>query len=164
MIEDLINKHLSCNTETGQVFWKEPNGTKCKAGTEAGSMRSDGRVFIRLKGHQLYRYRVVWYFATGKYPKKQIDHKDRNKANDSYSNLREVSNELNSWNKGANCNNKTGYKGVYQSGNRFIANIHMKGKTKYLGTFPTALDAFRYRELVESDYIKSLSEINQDSM
>lgn len=161
-MEDLINKYLSCNIETGQVFWKEPNGTKCKVGAEAGSMRSDGRVFIRLKGHQLYRYRVVWYFAIGKYPTKQIDHKDRNRANDSYYNLREVSNEINSWNKGANSNNKTGYKGVYQSGNRFIANIHVKGKTKYLGTFSTALEAFKCRESVEFDYIKSLGDINRD--
>lgn len=150
MIEGLLRTYFDCDLKSGKVFWKIDNGTKCRKGMEAGTLRPEGRTIIRLKGHNLYRYRVVWFFATGKMPSEQIDHIDRNCSNDSIYNLRDVSNEVNSWNRGPNLNNKLGIKGVYQSGRRFVANIHIRGKTLYIGTFDTAEEAYAARLQAET--------------
>lgn len=110
-------------------------------------------MLIRLKGRAIYRYHVIWYFANGVLPKDQIDHIDRNPSNDSIGNLREVNNENNSWNKGLNSNNTSGAKGVYlNSRGKYIANIHIKGKTKYLGTFSTLEEAVSVRNRAEEDH------------
>ncbi|WHS68309.1 hypothetical protein [Lundtoftevirus Lu221] len=100
----------------------------------------------------LYRYRVIWYFYKGVLPSKQIDHIDRNPSNDSCDNLREVTNECNSWNKGLNSNNTTGIKGVYLQKGKYIANISIDGKTLYLGTFLTKEQAEVARQSAESGH------------
>lgn len=158
MIEDLLDHFFVCDLSSGKVFWRVHNGTKCRAGNEAGTLRKDGRVIIKLKGHQIYRYHIIWYFSHGYLPKEQIDHIDRDRSNDSISNLREVSNEQNSWNKGLNKNNTSGCKGVYKNKNKnkFIAQITIKGKTCYLGSFETRKLASEVREFVETKYAESV--------
>lgn len=68
-----------------------------------------------------------------------IDHIDRNKNNNSLDNLRWVPQSLNALNTKLYKNNKTGYKGVQISGDRFKA-IY---KNKYLGRFDTAFEAYQ---------------------
>lgn len=153
MIEDLLDEFFVCDLSSGKVFWRIHNGTKCRRGGEAGTSKKDGRVLIRLKGRAIYRYHIIWYFANGVLPKDQIDHIDRNPSNDSIGNLREVNNENNSWNKGLNSNNTSGAKGVYlNSRGKYIANIHIRGKTKYLGTFSTLEEAVSVRNRAEEDH------------
>lgn len=157
MIEELLDKYFDCDLSSGKVFWKVHNGTKCRKGMEVGSIRKDGRCLIRIKGHQVYRYHVIWYSANGYLPEDQIDHIDRNLSNDSISNLREVNNEVNSWNKGLNINNTSGVKGVYlNKKGKYISNISIKGRTKYLGSFDTLEEATKSRVEYERNYISEL--------
>lgn len=156
MIEELLDHFFVCDLTSGKVFWRVHNGTKCRAGNESGTLRKDGRVIVKLKGYQIYRYHVIWYFSHGFLPKNQIDHIDRDRSNDSINNLREVSNEQNSWNKGLNRNNTSGYKGVYKQRNRFVAQITIKGKTHYLGSFETEEKAFEVRASVENVHIEGI--------
>ena len=37
--------------------------------------------------------------------------------------------------------NRSGYRGVTRSGNRFVARVNWQNVNHYLGTFPTAIDA-----------------------
>lgn len=73
----------------------------------------------------------------------ETDHIDGNKLNNTRSNLRICSHMENMRNRGRQKNNTTGFKGVYfqKSKNRFVAQINIGGKPKYLGSFQSAEEA-----------------------
>lgn len=71
----------------------------------------------------------------------RVDHINGNGLDNRMRNLRVCSNSQNLCNRGAQLNNKTGYKGVDQTGKRFSARIKHLGHKRHLGTFDTAEDA-----------------------
>ena len=66
------------------------------------------------------------------------------------SNLRETT--QNSKNKSLYKNNTTGFSGVYKKGNKFAAQINGKNTFKYLGSFKTAEEAYRVKQVAEQQY------------
>ena len=88
------------------------------------------------KRKKYYIQRIIAYAYLGldlDNPKIQIDHVNRNRLDNCVSNLRLVSNQENSFNRNA--------KGYYKHYNRYVANIHINGKTIYLGSFETKEEA-----------------------
>ncbi|QYC96916.1 HNH endonuclease [Escherichia phage IME267] len=152
----IIHDFFEANFETGQVYWKVRRGTKIRAGDEAGCIDSLGRWKLCCQGFTFRRYQVIWCLKHGTFPETQIDHINRNPLDDRLSNLRLVTNEVNSWNKGLNSNNRSGVKGVYLSKGRYIANIFIQGKTLYLGTFDTLEEAAKCRQEKEQEHVSSI--------
>lgn len=86
-------------------------------------------------------------------PKVQVDHIDGDSLNNRRSNLRVATNCENMRNRGPQSNNRTRYKGVYQDGNIFIAQIKPSPDKPrmYLGSYPTAeLAAAAYDRAAET--------------
>jgi hypothetical protein len=73
----------------------------------------------------------------------QIDHKNGDTLDNRRSELRFATNHQNAMNSKLRKNNKSGFKGVSYSAseNRWIANICLHGKCKYLGGFDTREEA-----------------------
>lgn len=73
-----------------------------------------------------------------------VDHKDCNPLNNTRSNIRLASHNQNAQNASISKRNTTGYKGVTyrKSTNRYRALIAVNGKTRELGTFLTAEEAY----------------------
>lgn len=67
------------------------------------------------------------------------DHKNRNSLDNRRSNLRIATRSQNNANSKARRNSFP--RGVYQSGNRFIAGISQNGRFRFLGRFNTAIEA-----------------------
>jgi len=90
---------------------------------------------------------------TGEWPKNQIDHIDREKSNNRFSNLREANNAQNNSNRPAQQNNKSGYKGVSPVNRRlpWVAQIRVAGKSIWLGRFET-------KELAYAAYCRAAKE------
>ncbi len=110
-----------------------------KAGMAAGSLRRDGYVYVMFDGQRALAHRFAWLYMTGKWPTKEIDHIDGNKANNAFANLRQVSRQANTENKRkAKRTSTTGLLGVVKCRNRFVAAITHSGKRTYLGVFETA--------------------------
>lgn len=82
------------------------------------------------------------------------DHIDRNKLNNSRSNLRMVKPIINKQNQGMYRNNTSGAKGVYWARNRnkWMAYIRDKGKMIGLGYFVNFQDAIEARKIAEIKY------------
>ncbi len=82
-------------------------------------------------------------YKTGKWPKKDIDHKDRIKYHNWFSNLRDRSQKSNMRNYGNPKNNTSSVKGVCFDikAKKWLARIKINNKQKYLGRFDNFDDA-----------------------
>lgn len=143
--EELLH-YFTYEEETGFLYWKNPASRRVKAGGRAGCL-AHGYYCVSVKGVLLYAHRVIWCMITGNWPKHQLDHKDRDRANNRMYNLREVTNQKNSLNKGVISSNTSGVTGVYlNTRGKYTAQITIDGKTKSLGSFSNIEDAIRKRE------------------
>lgn len=87
-----------------------------------------------------------------------VDHINRNKLDNRKKNLRICDKRLNSINRDLQCNNTTGYKGVYldKRNNTWNARVTVKGETIHLGTYKTMQEAIKARKAGEEKYYKPL--------
>ena len=85
---------LSYDPETG-VFTRL---TGKHSGKPAGCLSKKGAVQVYVRGRIYLAHRLAWLYVTGEWPKNQIDHKDRNPANNVLDNLREATHAQNSQN------------------------------------------------------------------
>jgi len=88
------------------------------------------------KGKYVYLHRFILQAKNGEI----VDHKDRNKHNNSRNNLRIASKSLNNYNR--DVKNELG-RGIYYDkyGERFRACISYKNKTIKIGSFKTEIEA-----------------------
>jgi hypothetical protein len=100
---------------------------------------------------------VAWYLHTGEDPGNlQIDHIDRNRSNNKFSNLCLANSTEDNLNNDTN-KSKTGIKGVYVSASGFYAQISLKGKNYHLGHTKTIEQAIKLREdAIQKHYNTSL--------
>lgn len=98
-----------------------------------------GRIF-RIK---LYAHRAAWVIHHGEWPELFIDHVNGVRADNRISNLRLASDTENGWNRGANNNNTTGFKGVTHDrrDGYYYARIMANGTYRSLGRAKTASEA-----------------------
>lgn len=77
------------------------------------------------------------------FPKEQVDHINMNKLDNRRSNLRVATNSQNKANGKKYVNNNSGYKGVYYEKllGKYRAYVNEGGVRKYLGSYPTAMEA-----------------------
>jgi hypothetical protein len=130
------------------------DGLYRKDGTRAGSLRKDGYRVINVskpKKCQMLEHRAVWLMTHGYLPI-ELDHIDRNKSNNSISNLRECSRSENNLNKELQKNNTVGCAGVYfhRNSQKYRAEIKKNRKTTSLGYFNTIQEAISARKLAET--------------
>lgn len=110
------------------------------AGLGAGNINSRGYFNVEINGRNYKCHRVIWKLITSSDPVGELDHKDTNKQNNAWINLREATRQENIFNQSLRKNNTTGYKGVsyHRLTRRFQASIRENGKKKHLGLFETA--------------------------
>jgi hypothetical protein len=83
------------------------------------------------------------FWMTGQWPRYQMDHKNRNRSDDRWSNLRQATRSQNQGNR-INSNNSLGLKGVCWEADRRKYKAYIEGKdgrTINLGRFNTAAEA-----------------------
>ena len=132
------------NAETGEIIRKSD-------GKIAGSPNNKGYWSICIN-YKLYKsHRIAWAMMTGEWPKKQIDHINLNRSDNSWKNLRLADNSQNNANNNRVRSN-TGVKGVTllmsgSSKGKYYAQIVVRNKHIYLGLFNTLEEASRaYKE------------------
>ena len=128
---------LTYDPETGDFFWKVRSG-RLVAGSLAGKTTKRGYRMLLVKGKHYQAHRAAWLFHYGDWPDGQIDHINRDPADNRISNLRVVSGS-------ENCRNKrhagtSGYRGVtfHKKSSKWQASACLPHqKPKYLGLFDT---------------------------
>ena len=98
---------------------------------------------IAIFGELYYAHRLAWLWMTGAWPINEIDHKDCDKLNNRWSNLREATCGQNKANIRALVHKTTSLKGVNFNKKRgdYQAAIQVNRNRIHLGYFSTAADA-----------------------
>lgn len=126
--------------ETG-VFMHRINRGKIKAGTVAGKMHNQGYQIITVSGKGYLAHRLAWFYMTAQWPANDVDHIDLNRLNNKFSNLRDVTRQVNQQNaiQAKASNKSSGLLGVSlcrQTG-RWAVQIRINGKKRHIGRFDT---------------------------
>jgi hypothetical protein len=111
-------------------------------GKQAGSVCDNGYVEINLGKRRCFAHRLAFLIMTGEIPA-YIDHKDGDKANNRWENLRACNMSQNMANRGPTLKSTSGVKGVYlhKPSGRWRAQIMVAYKSIHLGYFKTIEDA-----------------------
>lgn len=124
--------------ETGLFRWRYGSHNRMvKPWDVAGRSDNKGYVNITLRGRTYKAHRLAWLYMTGSFPSFLIDHKNRNKSDNSFDNLREVNKTQNNWNTSIRIDNKSGVKGVHfcKTWKRWIASVRVNGIRHHVGRF-----------------------------
>ena len=101
---------------------------------------------FRVLGIKYQSHRLAWLYVKGYFPENDIDHKDGVRDNNRIDNLREVSRRCNLQNCKISTANTSGFKGVSRRGYKWEACASLDGKTIYIGTYSTVLEAALARQ------------------
>lgn len=138
---DWIREVLEYNPITGEFFWLK-SGHGISPGDVAGSVYANGYRYIQIEGEDYRAGRLAWFFVTGTDPVAFIDHKNKDRDDNRFENLREATNSENQANAWWSTNT-SGFKGVswQKSRGQWAAAITVDGKAKFLGRFKTRVEA-----------------------
>jgi hypothetical protein len=130
-----LRKCLIYDPASGLFRWKSGRRAMAIAGTQ----NSLGYIRIKIDQVSLGASRIAWAMMTGEWPQRDVDHRDRHKGNNRWSNLRLATEAQNKANSKVDSRNTVGMKGaVYISKRRcWRAQIIIAGKARHLGHFPT---------------------------
>ena len=136
---------LAYDPDTGAVRWRIRVGGRAVAGAIVGNVcKTSGYRNIRIDKKPYRLHRVIWLMQKGEWPF-QIDHRNRDRSDNHWDNLRETCDALNLQNvEKARKDSTTGLKGVHADARRpgrFNAIIKRDGQHYWLGTFDTAEEA-----------------------
>ena len=141
LTQERLKECLHYDPDTGLFTWKIRTSNRIKIGEIAGYINPHNRGYVAIKfdGKLYYAHRLAWLYMTNEWIN-EIDHEDRNKSNNVWTNLRDVrSRQQNLFNQNIRIDNTTGYKGVYwhEIAQKWMASITHDYKQIYLGLFQT---------------------------
>ncbi|WP_298702471.1 HNH endonuclease [uncultured Brevundimonas sp.] len=131
-----LREMLEYDPETGELFWRR---------RPAGTINSEGYSQVSIDGKTILSHRVIFAMMTGAFPSEEIDHKDRDRANNKWDNLKPASRSQNMMNTGLLPSNTTGFRGVswHKKTGAWHAKITVQGVKHHLGYFDTVEEAAR---------------------
>lgn len=136
LTQERLKDLLHYDPETGVFCWKVRKALRLQAGDIAGGIdMSEGYHKIKIDGQTLKGHRLAHLYMTGTWPEAQIDHINRDRADNRWSNLRQASSQDNTRNAKCYVTNSIGIKGVsYRPLSQvYIVRITNDGRTYYLG-------------------------------
>ena len=140
---EFLHQVLTYDPDTGFFHWKARSSLAWNrrwAGKRAGSLNDHGYRFLKIsvRGRNLNvtEHRVAWAMQTGAWPFHDIDHENRQRADNRFINLRDFTALQNAQ------NTAPGW-GAYPNGNSgtWRASICVNGVYRWLGCFPSETEA-----------------------
>jgi hypothetical protein len=146
---DQLRTLLHYNAKTGAFTWRRRDrlGHYARtwntryAGKVAGTPTvPHGYIQIMVNEELYLAHRLAHLWMTGAWPASEIDHRDGNRANNRWNNLRVATSSQNKMNGGRRSDNTSGYRGVRFDKRRgiWVAEIYANGIKHHIGYFQTA--------------------------
>ena len=153
---DELRSILHYNPLTG-VFTRRKSAGGRMAGKVSGSPTADGYTKIGVSRKSYKAHRLAWLYVYGTWPTYQIDHINRDRADNRICNLRDVTHQQNLCNTNTYSNNTSGHKGVRYCDGKFVARIRVNYRLVNLGYFKTFDEAVAARVAAEKLYWAELA-------
>jgi hypothetical protein len=134
MDKPTIKKILKYCPLTGEFTWRI--GTH--KGRRAGALTSNGYRKVVIKGREYLEHRVAFLYMKGYLPVLDVDHRNCQRSDNRWINLRIVDRRTNSHNRSrCNKNNRSGFAGAheYRKGMWAAQIVLEDGNKKHLGVF-----------------------------
>ena len=158
-----LQECFTLDEATSKLYWRERPRSHFKrdaewkrhnrkfAGTEALCTINESGYLYGALGRKLYlTHRVIWKLVTAAEPPPVLDHRDGNKQNPAFENLREATHVQNARHRKRG-NRLSGYRGVYPSRQKWMARMNSPHRM-YLGMFDTPEEAFAARVAAEKKF------------
>lgn len=127
------------NKETGDFIW-------IKTGILAGHVDNSGYVRITINGRRFLAHRLAWLYVYEEWPKDRLDHKNRNRSDNRWDNLRAANDAQNVMNRNVKKDNFLGIKGIrlHECG-KYQARIFANGKfrTRVCNSLEEAISIYK---------------------
>lgn len=151
--QEQLKEELNYDRNTGVFTRAKANNRRFKVGEEVG-YTVDGYKMSKVLGKSYMLHRLAWLYEYGVLPTEQIDHIDHDRTNNRISNLRLVKHSDNAKNQTKRCTNTSGHTGVVwnKANQKWIAQIKVDYKYKYLGSFENKEKAIEMRKQAEIEY------------
>ena len=136
-----VRELFSYDPNTGLLTRKVRTSTSTRIGEVAGGKNGEGYWTVKVDGVGVLAHRIAWAIVKGEWPPK-LDHRDLNKSNNAWGNLREATSSQNTANCPRRSDNTSGYKGVSFFAGKWKAQTAKDNRVIYLGLFDTPEDAY----------------------
>lgn len=83
-----LKQILHYSPTTGVFKWLVVSSSRTRPGTIAGSTDDKGYIQITINKKKYAAHRLAWFYIKGEWPLNTIDHKDLNRSNNRWLNLR----------------------------------------------------------------------------
>jgi hypothetical protein len=130
-----VREALEYDAGTGAMTWRVGRFAGKRAGGEKPG--AHGYRYVYLDGVNYREHRLIWFWVHGRWPPRDVDHRDLRRSNNRLDNLRESDETGNRANVKPSRRNSSGRKGVHWHAGaaKWNAKITAKGKTEHLGLF-----------------------------
>ena len=139
LTQEYLRSLFDYDAETGVFTRLKATGSRAKTGAVVGTNDGTGYLQTSIQGKKYRLHRLAYLYVTGFFPADDIDHKDRNRSNNAWANLRSVTRAENTHNKGMSRSNTSGFLGVsWVPGiSKWESRIGVAGKSRILGYHAT---------------------------
>ncbi len=155
-----LKQAFDYDPETGFFTWKIKIGTAFP-GKVVKVIANDEKapyIYVCIDNERHYAHRLAWFYMTGAWPEKGIDHKNGQHSDNRWENLRQATQRQNICNARLRKDNKAGAKGVClpTKEKRWVAQL----SSKRIGSFSTKEEAqAAYAEAAKKAYGEFFREI-----
>jgi len=171
---DIVREFLDYNPETGKFRWKFRDRKYCKddrswkiwnsknAGNSTGNPHHSGYQVIIIFKKRYQAHRLAWLYVYGEWPENDLDHINHIKDDNRIENLRDVTNSQNHMNRSIQTGRTSQYKGVswHKRDQKWMAQIKINGKKKYLGYFTIEEDAAKAYDKAALEHFGEYANLN----
>ena len=154
LTQERLKELLHYNAATGIFTRLKSKGPIANKGAIAGSIHVRGYRHIKIDSVGYKAHRLAFLYIDGAFPEGGVDHINKIKDDNSFSNLRAVSHSENMRNRKKPGNNTSGVVGVYwhRTKKYWGACISVNNRQKDLGCFDSMFDAVCARRSAELKY------------
>jgi len=133
-----LTELLDYKEEKGLFMRKRTTSPNAKEGDIVGYKKPNGYMSVSINHNSYLLHRLAWFFINKEWPE-VIDHINGIRDDNRIVNLRDTTQQLNSYNR----HKYKGFKGVHWCNRqkRYIAKIVVNKSTKHIGTFKCPIEA-----------------------
>lgn len=138
---DYLRGLFEYDSETGILTWRGSDDPQRRprpgvsAGSPAGSVNSHGYRQVRIDGRLYKAHRIIWKITTGEDPRDEIDHQNRDRSDNRWSNLREATRSENAINRGLPTSSPSRGVSWNRRDQKYQARVQRGGRSRSLGYF-----------------------------